>query len=168
MKVAVSYIAPDIVTPEVWEDIGVLIDRAIIQTGGRFVLDDVYELVLSGAHQLWVAVDEDSEKIVGAVTSQVTVYPQTKKLILHMVGGDQLRLWKRQMLDLLHRWAVDNGCSGVEFWGREGWAKVLAEDGYVRSYVMYEYDLPVEPPHEKKTNVVEVNFAKAMSGDSHG
>ena len=57
-------------------------------------------------------------------------------------GGKELVKWKDQMLDLLRKWAKDNGCSGIEATGRRGWAKSLQSQGHKSLWESFE--LPLE------------------------
>jgi hypothetical protein len=60
---------------------------------------------------------------------------------MQFTGGVELKKWKKPMLELLQRWARDNGCEKIESPGRPGWARVFRDDGYEAKFITYE--LPV-------------------------
>jgi hypothetical protein len=63
-------------------------------------------------------------------------------LVMHFTGGIDLKEWKPSMLELLQRFAKENGCAVIESYGREGWSKVFENDGFKSRFMFYE--LPVE------------------------
>jgi hypothetical protein len=46
------------------------------------------------------------------------------------------------MLEVLQKFAKDNGCKIIESYGRPGWEKVFTDDGFKKRFMFYE--LPVE------------------------
>jgi hypothetical protein len=126
----------------VWPKIEGFLDGAARYTYGRFTVDDIKNSVLTTDQQLWVAYDDKTEEPYGAVVTQVLTYPRMKSLVMHFTGGIELPKWKDQMLDLLQRFAKDNGCVVIESYGRDGWEKVFKDDGFRKRFMFYE--LPVE------------------------
>jgi hypothetical protein len=124
----------------VWPSIEEYAKGAAMYTYGRFTSDDIKQGVLTKPQQLWVAFDND--EMYGMVVTEVSEYPQLKTLVMHFTGGKDLIKWKSSMLKLLQRFAKDHGCNVIESYGREGWGKVFAEDGFVKRFMFYE--LPVE------------------------
>jgi hypothetical protein len=123
-----------------WEKIEAFIAKAAEYTYGRYTVGNIYDLVMDGDYQLWVAYDGKDFK--GAVVTNIISYPQRKLLGMQFCGGEELSTWKDPMLDLLKRFARDSGCEGIESTGRPGWAKVFQNDGYKATWVTYE--LPIE------------------------
>ena len=124
-----------------WDKIEGFIGKAAKYTYGRYTVDNIYDMVVEGDYQLWVAFNSD-EVFKGAVVTNIMNYPQKKILCMQFCGGEQLKLWKDPMLALLKRFARDSGCEGIESTGRPGWAKVFQNDGYKATWVTYE--LPIE------------------------
>jgi hypothetical protein len=125
----------------VWPQIETYLDGAARYTYGRFTVKDIKAGIETKPQQLWIAFEED-DTILGAVVTEILVYPQMKALVMHFTGGVELVKWKPDMLKVLQRFAKDNDCSVIESYGREGWGKVFQNDGFKSRFMFYE--LPVE------------------------
>lgn len=136
--IEVSLIPPQYVD-SCWDRIEGFIEKAAKYTYGRYTTDNIYDMVKEGDYQLWVAIDGTEFK--GAVVTNIITYPQRKLLGMQFCGGEDLKLWKEPMLNLLKRFAKDVGCEGIESTGRPGWAKVFQNDGYKATWVTYELPL---------------------------
>ena len=122
-----------------WGKVEGFIEKAAKYTYGRYTVSNIYDLVKEEDYQLWVAYDDGVFK--GAVVTNILTYPQRKLLGMQFCGGDELKLWKEPMLELLKRFGMESGCDGIESTGRPGWAKVFKEDGYKATWVTYELPL---------------------------
>jgi hypothetical protein len=122
-----------------WDQIEGYLEGAAKYTFGRYTVDDIKDCVTDYDYQLWIAFE--NEKIYGAVVTEFVHYPQCKMLSMQFCGGVELKKWKAPMLDILQRWAKDNGCKAIESPGRPGWAKIFRDDGYEAKFITYE--LPV-------------------------
>lgn len=136
--IEVSLIPPQYVD-SCWDRIEGFIGKAAKYTYGRYTVSNIYDMVKEGDYQLWVAIDGTDFK--GAVVTNIITYPQRKLLGMQFCGGEELKLWKEPMLELLKRFAKDVGCEGIESTGRPGWAKVFQNDGYKATWVTYELPL---------------------------
>jgi len=124
----------------VWSDIEDYMRGAAKYTHGRFEVEDIKnDLTKNRIQQLWIAYDD---KVYGAVITEIMEYPRMRVLVMHFTGGVELPKWKADMLELLQRFARDNGCKTIESIGRAGWKKVFKNDGF-KSNTMF-YELPVE------------------------
>lgn len=130
-------------TEWVWPKIEEYMKGAADYTYGRFEVGDIKDGVIAGAgkQQLWAAFESEDD-VYGAVVTEVWQYPRMRTLIMHFTGGRELPKWKDQMLELLQKFAADQGCDAIESFGRGGWAKVFQKDGYKKRFIFYE--LPVE------------------------
>jgi hypothetical protein len=126
----------------VWPLITEYMQGAADYTYGRFNVEDIRVALHNQPQQLWIAYDDASEEIYGAVVTQILTYPRMSTLVMHFTGGKELPKWKAPMLELLQKYAKDSGASVIESYGREGWAKVFKNDGFVSRFMFYE--LPVE------------------------
>ncbi len=124
----------------VWDNVSSMLKMATDRSQGRYRLKDLKEKLMSGEFQLWV-VFEPGFKVVAAITSTFTVYPQCKALHGQFLGGERLDEWKDRFCDIFDRWGRDNGCQIAEFSGRAGWAKPLAANGYREVFRVYQRDL---------------------------
>jgi hypothetical protein len=125
----------------VWPQIEEYMDGAARYTYGRFNVEDIKVGLFTKPQQLWIAFDEDNF-IKGAVVTQVLTYPRMNALVMHFTGGIDLKEWKPMMLEIIQRFAKENGCDVIESYGREGWGKVFQNDGFKSRFMFYE--LPVE------------------------
>lgn len=126
----------------IWPKIESFMKGAADYTYGRFTVNDIKKDLLEkeNSQQLWIAFNSDD--FYGAVITELWKYPQTKALIMHFTGGKKLLKWKQPMLEILQKFARDNGCEIIESYGRAGWEKVFKNDGYKQRFIFYE--LPVE------------------------
>jgi hypothetical protein len=106
------------------------------------LINEQVKLFYSALDEVSIAFDEETFK--GAVVTNIMNYPQKKILCMQFCGGEELKLWKQPMLDLLKRFARDLGCEGIESTGRPGWAKIFENDGYKATWVTYELPINME------------------------
>jgi hypothetical protein len=125
-----------------WSKIEGYIEKAAEYTYGRFTASNIYDLVVDGDYQLWVAFNGSDIK--GVVVTNVVTYPQRKLLCMQFCGGEDLINWKDPMLALLRRFAKDVGCDGIESTARPGWAKIFQNDGFAAHWVTFELPLDME------------------------
>lgn len=112
----------------VWPKIEGYIAEVVLRTRGRYEVEDVLAQLLDESHLLWIAFE--GEHIKGAVVSCFQFYPRKKYLSCPFVTGEDFASWKGPILKVLHSFARDNGCEGIEATGRLGWARVFKDDGY--------------------------------------
>ena len=107
-------------------------------TKGRVTVDNILKFVLDGQMQLWVAHEEG--KIYGHVITEIKQYPQCMMLVVQYSAGEpnHMKNVDDEMFDLLDRFAMDTGCSGIEFVGRPGWRKQAEKYGFEVRSVMYQ------------------------------
>ena len=74
--------------------------------------------------QLWLAMED--EEILAAMVSQIVSYPRKRILRIIAIGGGQMDRWL-PFLPGLEEWALENGATALEAWGRKGWLKVLED-----------------------------------------
>jgi hypothetical protein len=139
MEIKVSLV-PSFEVVNVWDKVSRMLKLATDQSQGRYGLNDLKAKLVSGEFQLWLVFDEQF-KILAAVTSTFTVYPQGKFLAGQFLGGENLDLWKDEFCRVFHNWGRDNKCVSAEFTGRAGWARALAGNGYKEVFRIYQVDL---------------------------
>jgi hypothetical protein len=125
---------------QVWPSIEGYLEGAANYSYGRYSVKDIKNGLLTKPQSLWIAF-EDS-KILGVVITSITYYPSMTALDMVFTGGIELKRWKKPMLNILQKYAKDNGCKIIESYGRVGWEKVFKQDGFKRRFMFYE--LPVE------------------------
>jgi hypothetical protein len=134
----VSLVPPQLIDG-LWPRIFPHLSKASDYTFGRYEPEDILEFVVSGGAHLWVVFD--GEDIIGITVTRFWEYPRKKCLDMVFIGGDEGFSWKDPMLEILQRWARDNGCEAIESSGRVGFARAFRDDGYKMLWQVYE--LPV-------------------------
>jgi hypothetical protein len=134
----VSLVPPQLIDG-LWPRIFPHLSKASDYTFGRYEPEDILEFVVSGDAHLWVVFD--GEDIIGITVTRFWEYPRKKCLDMVFIGGDEGFSWKDPMLEILQRWARDNGCDAIESSGRVGFARAFRDDGYKMLWQVYE--LPV-------------------------
>jgi hypothetical protein len=95
-------------------------------------LNDVYDSLVSGETQLWVAVGHG--KILAAAVTMITAEPKARTLAVLNVGGKELKSWVNQMDAAFTNFAAQHGCDYIEAVTRKGFHRFLPdfiEDGIV-------------------------------------
>lgn len=123
-----------------WKDIEPHLAKAVARSKGRWEMEALYYSLENNNQQLWLAFDKDNN-IDGVGTTELIAYPGKKMLAIQFLGGDKFKFWVWEMLEKLTDWARDNKCDGIEATARMGFWKWLQQDGFERSYVVYERSL---------------------------
>ena len=123
-----------------WFEVQDYLAPAVARANGRWNLECLYAAIVSGHQHLWLAFDKDKH-IDGVWTTEFIDYPCKRMLAIQFLGGSKITDWGWEMIDRTSSWAADNGCSGIEATGRAGFWKWLEQDGFTRSYTVYEKEL---------------------------
>ena len=126
-----------------WDDVEKYLAPAIARSHGRWDMQSLYESVRKMEQHLWVAFNKDNI-IEGVATTEFTMYPKKKMLTLQYLGGKNFNDWCWDMLEKFNSWAKDNECDGIEGTARHGMWKWLEQDGFSRSYTVYEKEVCYE------------------------
>ena len=119
-----------------WEEVVPLLARVAPHTEGELEPDDYIEPLTHGDMQLWVVVE--NKRVNAALITQIIPYPQKKVLRLISLAGEDFQEIKG-FLEMVEGFALKNGCSSLEMWGRKGWKKLLSD--WKDSYIVYTKDL---------------------------
>ena len=120
----------------VWEEVVPLLARVAPHTEGEMEPDDYIEPLTHGDMQLWVVVE--NKRVNAALVTQIIPYPQKKVLRLISLAGDNFQDIK-DFLEMVEVFALKNGSTALEMWGRKGWKKLLSD--WKDSYIVYTKDL---------------------------
>ena len=120
----------------VWEEVVPLLARVAPHTEGEMEPDDYIEPLTHGDMQLWVVVE--NKRVNAALVTQIIPYPQKRILRLISLAGDNFQDIK-DFLEMVEVFALKNGCTALEMWGRKGWKKLLSD--WKDSYIVYTKDL---------------------------
>jgi hypothetical protein len=122
-----------------WSKIEPFIVESVKATEGRNTEEDLYGMAKDPRNNLWVVYDDEEFK--GFVLTSINTYPQRKILAMNYCGGTDFKSWKTSIIGTLKQFAKDYGCDSIEAHGRQGWSKVLKDEGYKEKFVTFE--LPV-------------------------
>jgi len=124
-----------------YQNIKPLLLRAVDTSNGRYSLNDLVKEICEGGQQLWICYDSDPIEYHSICTTSIVEYPGCKLLRIVYASGHDMDSWRDPLLDVLERFALDNGCSGLEMIGRKGWEKVLRGRRWSVESQIYRMDL---------------------------
>lgn len=115
------------------------LEKSEYWSNGRASIDDIVGFLYSGQMNLWVGVYEGGI-VVGYLMTEVKQYPKKKLLNVQYCAADTGVLDKagEKIFGILEQFARDGGCSGIEFFGRPGWAPHAKSQGFDTRTVVYE------------------------------
>jgi len=126
----------------VWGDVSSLLNKAILTSGGKYHIDDIYENLTKGYYNLWLIVDDkDGEKVIAALTTRIIWYPNRKAMAMDWIGGKRMMEWLPKAMEILTDFAKDCGCSHLEGYGRKAWSKVLKKYNWKPEYIAYRMEI---------------------------
>tara|TARA_R110000803_G_scaffold3216_1_gene10923 strand:- start:30400 stop:30858 length:459 start_codon:yes stop_codon:yes gene_type:complete len=127
-----------------WHNVRGMLSPAIDRSHGRWSLEHLYYILMTGQQQLWVAYNPEGGDILGTMTTQIVTYPHNKMLAFQFLGGAEFDDWFHELSDMTEKFARDNHCAGVEGTARFGFWPRLKSAGYDKSYAVYEKILGVD------------------------
>ena len=130
---------------QVWNEVEEFIGRAARFSHGRWSAEAVFEALCAGNLNLWIAF-EDGLPVTGVCVTRVAQYPGRRMLAVDFCGGNALKTWRDDMLQVLEKFALNQFCDGLELTGRRGWEKELATQGWHTSMVVVEKNLSGNKP----------------------
>ncbi len=110
--------------PEIWEEVYSHLKRMTPHSEGELEPEDFYIPLIEGDMQLWAALIE--EEIIASMVTQIIPYPRKKVLRIISIAGEDMKDWIDN-LPIIENWALSNGCTSLECWGRKGWLKILED-----------------------------------------
>jgi hypothetical protein len=113
---------------------------SVAWTGGRVEEDDLARLALAPQSQLWIVIDTLTGVIHGYLLTEIKAYPRKPMFVVHhcAMRPHTKALVEEQMHKTMEQFARDQGCWGVEFFGRPGWKRHAKAFGYSTQTVVYE------------------------------
>ncbi len=113
----------------IWSEVETILEMAIKNSFGRYETNDIYREVLAQKQTLWIVKDKSLDKIIGVVTTSITVYPRKKYLTGIFAAGERSIEWVDELMRILDIFGKENKCDGFEIIGRAGWEKRLKHLG---------------------------------------
>ena len=134
----VSLVAPDQMEA-IWPAAAPLLERVVKQSGGRWHIEDYLKSILNKSRQLWIVYEGNI--IYAAILTSIEDYPQKRVLNYQAVGGFEMESWYHDVSGILHQFAKDVGCEGIETICRKGFVKKHKEHGFKETHVLMYKDI---------------------------
>lgn len=106
------------------KDVQSYIEDALRYSDDKYNLDDVVKMIKSHTLILWVVYNDVERRAIGCLLTEILQHPRCNALSVFLLGGHDFDRIV-QTLGQLKEYAVGIGCKSIEFYGREGWEKVL-------------------------------------------
>lgn len=98
--------------------------------------DDLYQRIIDKDVQLWAIHDNGDMRAV--MTTEIVNYKRKKAVRIITVTGKNADEWLDVLIDTISRWGAENGCTSLEFVGRNGWEKVLRKKEFGNTQIFME------------------------------
>lgn len=109
-----------------WKDTEKYIQKSLEYTEGKYNLEDIKALIMDAELTLWVIYNEEKQKAIGCLLTQLLQYPRMRCLSIFLLSADDFKFDEAAIvLDVLKDKAKLAECSSIEFYGRPGWGKLL-------------------------------------------
>jgi len=110
---------------KVWSKVEPFLLNALMKWLPVWGTDDIYIELMNDRMQLWIAFDEGKEDLLGAVITQVMVFPKGKILNVMLLGGNNIKIWKESMYNAVRDFAKSEQCYALQAMGRKGWTPLF-------------------------------------------
>lgn len=111
-----------------WKQCEPFIKRALDHSHGEMTASDIREFAKAGLVQLWVVVE--GSRIVATCTSEIIIYPRLKRCRILTLAGNNSTDWAEVANIFIEKWALEQGCVGMEAITRKGLIPKLQNIGY--------------------------------------
>ena len=128
--------------PTVWDEVKKYLKKSAGRSGGRTRVEDILYDILNKQAYLWIIFDTGDLKITGVQVTLFNTYPTGKKMLnLEHTSGKNMQEWVEKGINIMTKFAKDNGCDGIEGMGRHGqWNWVKNKKGWKKPATFYEYN----------------------------
>lgn len=111
---------------DVWPIARDNINKALEYSSGRYNEKTVVDGLVSGAMQLWIAVEDGNIHM--SLITQIMTYPTGLKVCeIFVLGGLDRNKWLEPGTKVITKYAKELGCSRLQMIGRKGWERVLKD-----------------------------------------
>ena len=117
---------------EIWWLASSQLELALSRTQ-KATLDSIYERLLGGEAQLWMAFLPKANRILCSCVTDLMKWESghiTCRVLL--VGGGRIELW-RNLIRQLEAYAIREGAEAMEVIGRKGWERIFSREGYTHA-----------------------------------
>lgn len=116
------------------------IEAATSYSVGKYHGADIVRQLAAGSMQLWLAYDDENDKLDGLAITEIAVYPQRKICRFLCATGENYKDWFHHMEEM-EKWGEKMGCTGFQAECRPGWERPLKEIGYSKSHIIMNKEL---------------------------
>lgn len=117
---------------DLWRFAEPYVKRALDHTYGEVSADDLKQMCGTSNAQLWMI--SKGNRIMGAGTTQIVIYPQMKVCRIITLAGAEFDEWMDMTHMNLELWAETMGCTAMEAFCRRGFVPKLEGIGYKHRY----------------------------------
>ena len=133
------YLIPPNLLPDFMEQVFPMIDAATTYSVGKYTGADVVKLLISGAMQLWAAIEDTV--ICGIGITEIANYPQARVCRVLCVTGNAGAKMLVGFIEGIEKWAKEQRCKSVQAECRAGWEKHMKPFGYTKNHVIMNKEL---------------------------
>lgn len=130
---------PATMVESLWHYAEPYVKRALDHTSGELDANDFRQLCLDRSVQLWLV--SSGSRVVGALTTEIIVYPRRKHCRVITVAGSNFAEWIELADNTLCAWATDQGCDALETYVRKGLVPKLSPIGYKHKHSIMTKEL---------------------------
>lgn len=123
---------PAAMVAQMWHYAEPYVKRGLDHTSGELRADDLCSLCEQQDMQLWMVVN--GSRAVGAITTEIVVYPHRKHLRVVTLAGSQFVEWIELADNTLVAYAEHMQCDAIEALVRKGFVPKLAPLDYRHKY----------------------------------
>ena len=105
-----------------WDKVDNLLGKSLQHCEHDYTVSDIRKALDDREMQLWVY--EVDHKVLAALVTSIISYPQRKVCVMMFMGGSRKNLWLKHEKEI-EDWAVSQGCTDLELYGRIGWTRIL-------------------------------------------
>jgi len=128
----------------IWPDVGELLSKPLEKSLGENTLEDIKSWIKSKTYQLWVILDKEQNKIIGACTTHIIHYSRTNHLRMELAAtnNNTMDLWIDDWYKVTEDFCKKQNISYVEIVAqRDGWIRLLKDKGYKKYYTVLVKDM---------------------------
>ena len=123
---------------KLWPKVSNFIKRATVRSNSDYDETYIYEQLKKQNALMWVCWDSKSQRLIGAGTTEICSILETGRiLVITSYGGNVPENWQA-FLKRLEDFAREEGCDRVRCYGRQGWEKLLRDQGYKQPWIVLE------------------------------
>lgn len=111
-----------------WHYAAPYVKRALDHANGEFDHTDFRAACQNRDMQLWIVARPD--RVVGAITTEISVYPHRKHLRVLTLAGSEFEHWVEMANEVIDAYGRANDCDAVECYTRRGFVKKLEPLNY--------------------------------------